>query len=354
MQGRIRLVFSAPRFRSYIVIATQVILIALFSLLPSANVAAGDAFLPLIAQYEPSQWTLLGTVGERVTALEIHGDYLYIGDDGLNDKSLHRANIIDCTSGLSFAEAYGNSNNHHYRVYDIDFQGNIGLAATFDIPVIYSNDGGENWHKIDREDSPNTAYALIFGDFYAYAGTETDGVAALDFSNPMPRNWDWSTIAEIPEKVNRVSLNSDTLWIGSHEEGVWSLDLPTGAVPTERNIGLPLGEAQNIWDFEFQDPGDIFVATEGGVFRKSGAEDWQAFGLDNHDVRTLEFYGGQLFAGTKDEGVWQTKVENSASWSRVEAGAGWNNKSYVRDLLNDQEHCDGLLAATDSGVWLWR
>ena len=97
----------------------------------------------------------------------------------------------------------------------------------------------------------------------------------------------------------------------------------------------------------------MYLATSNGVYQSNVVTVfWQPFGLQNTELRSLLVVGDRLYAGVKEQGVWQRPL-NGGTWEQVTT-AGWGSlPAFVRDLSYEPT-CQGLLAATSSGVWFYR
>jgi len=109
---------------------------------------------------------------------------------------------------------------------------------------------------------------------------------------------------------------------------------------------------KQVWDFAFRTANEIYIATYDGVYRGMALAAGNPFGLQGKNLSSLELRGDTLYAGVRAEGVWQRSI-NGGDWQPV-VSAGWNSTSTVRDLFYDSSTCNGLLAATDDGVWIYR
>ena len=91
-----------------------------------------------------------------------------------------------------------------------------------------------------------------------------------------------------------------------------------------------------------------------GVFVGDGIGPWRSFDPSPPGVAfySLALVGNTLYAGARDNGVWR-KALTGGAWERLSA-PGWNENHTVRDLLYENTYCQGLLAATEDGVWLYR
>ena len=94
-----------------------------------------------------------------------------------------------------------------------------------------------------------------------------------------------------------------------------------------------------------------------------GTARWEPFAsadnLKGKEVRALEIMDGYLYAGVRNPsggalvaGVWRRQL-TGGSWTSV-TSPGWNVGYTVRDLHHDPVHCQGMLAATDDGVWVFK
>jgi hypothetical protein len=192
----------------------------------------------------------------------------------------------------------------------------------------------------------------IAGNHAFYTGAEKDGIYLSSNGGV-----DWSPQTKNPQAINQLrldSLDANSLWIATNDSGVWKLTVDVSRL-LQKNEGLSSTGFEG-WDFAF-DGSNIYLATADGVFfRNDRNSTWQRFGtrLQGVKVYSLEIVGNLLlYAGTRSAGVWRRPLDGSRDWEAV-SSAAWNNQTTVSDLLYDPQYCHGLLAATESGVWLYR
>jgi len=350
--------------------------------LPAAGIIVGPAsapnlYLPIVAQAPsptplptatptatppPGQmaWQRLGQGGLEVSAIAVQGDTIFAADRrGVGEGGgLYRRTLVGCnlTEGWTRIETIGLS------VLDVEFRENLGVAAAFGANgIFYSKDGGSTWTQTTNLPGQPRTVAIASDDGKFFTGTENNGVY-----NSVNGGITWSSQSPLPKFITVIALSSNTIWIGADQTtngdttnaGVWKLGTLDGT-PTQVVGGLAEGPSRQVWDFLIRSGSEIYIATYNGVFRGDGITDWTTFGnLQGTELLSLATFQDVLYAGerVRDEtinaGVWRIPLAGGA-WERVPSGA-WNNSQAIRDLLADPTHCNGLLAATEDGVWLYR
>ena len=122
-----------------------------------------------------------------------------------------------------------------------------------------------------------------------------------------------------------------------------------GETWTQINSGMNVAY---IWAIQVNSAGDLFVATEQGIFiSTNNGSDWNLSGISGIDVRALAIdNNGHLYAGTWGLGVYKS-TDNGTNWST----AGLDNlpvNSIVVDSNNDiyaATFGSGIYKSTNSG-----
>ena len=73
--------------------------------------------------------------------------------------------------------------------------------------------------------------------------------------------------------------------------------------------------------------------------------------MQNETIFSLEIAEEYLYAGTQSSGLFRMQLTAPGEWIKL-IGDEQINVSTIRELIYDPIYCKGLLAATDSGVWL--
>lgn len=293
-------------------------------------------------------WQRIAGANLRAVKVALQGETLLVGTRGNNTdptRGLYSGNATNCTNGVTLGRVRAIPVG---SVFDIILRGANGVTTSYDDGIFYTGDGGATWQSgVPAVERPRTV-AIVTDVFFV--GTEDNGVyLSRDGGHT------WEQRRNEPKNINGVKLDvkaPDLLWIGTHEAGVYSLRIGNTDIFAQNQAGLS-GKALNIWDFAFATT-QIYLATEGGVFVGDGVGPWTPFGPTPPGVAfySLELVGNTLYAGAENNGVWQ-KALTGGDWTRVSA-PGWNDSNTVRDLLYDTTHCQGLLAATNDGIWLYR
>lgn len=300
-----------------------------------------NTLLPTNTPLPQPLWQRVGQAGLNVSAIAIHNGQLFVGERKENGRpgGLYQRPLNSCqlTPDLTRMDVINNSS-----VLGLAFQGTQGVAATFDTNLFYSNDNGSSWNQSTTSVTNPRTVAIAGGSVF-YAGTEASGI--YESTNG---GVSWQQLEPDPPAINRVLLDTGTLWIGA-QTGVFKRTL--GGM-TEITAGLHSESSKQVWDFAFRAANEIYIATFDGVYRGDGANAWQSFGLQGKELYTVEFKDDMLYAGVQRGGVWRRAISGS-DWVAV-TSPGWNSATTVRDLLYDTTTCNGLLAATGDGVWFYR
>ncbi|MFN8489807.1 MAG: Calx-beta domain-containing protein [Caldilineaceae bacterium] len=287
-------------------------------------------------------WQRIGQPGLNVAALAIQGDQLVVGErrDANHPGGLYQRSLAACAATPHLTHILPIASS----VLGVAFQGTKGVAAAYDLGMFYTNDGGASWRQ--SSDQVNNPRTVLISPGVIYAGTENAGIYFSQNDGVT-----WTQRSGEPQATNVLAVSPSIVWVGANTTGVWKL-LPS-LPPAQQNNGLNNPASQAIWDLEFHD-NLLYLATADGVYRGDGGANsaWQPFDLQLKELRSLEIVGDQLYVGVLNGGVWQHSLTGGA-WQRV-TSANWNDTYTVRALLYDASNCQGLLAATNDGVWLYR
>lgn len=305
------------------------------------------AFLPLVLQ-QPTptplpQWERLSLLGQEepmdVTALIVQTDGdIFVGDQRKGEAGgIYVANVsANCLPNKDFRQVQGS-----LEVLDISFNERNGLAGTFGNRIYYSEDIGNTWLATESTNMNAFAFAVVFKGTHGYSGND-DGIYQSTNNGRT-----WTKVPDGPQLINVLQVQNNTIWIGTYQSGVWVLE---NGQFTPKQFNLP---TVRVWDIVFQE-NNIFLATNIGVYKGDGNSDWQAVGLQESEIYGLAIGDMHLFAGVHNGGVQKTLLVNGIPdlWQPVTNGVGWNPGYSVRNLLYDTEHCQGLLVATNDGIWV--
>ncbi|MEZ4713888.1 MAG: Ig-like domain-containing protein [Caldilineaceae bacterium] len=290
-------------------------------------------------------WRQLGGDGQILASLAVQGDTLWAGARGNNKDSvtlngLYKKSLAGCASSAPLDRHFAS-----VTVLDVAFQGANGIMAGFQRGVYISHDGGAHWQKAAQNIKSNV-YGVAFVNGAALAGADNGVYRSDDLGQS------WNQIANL-NYVNAVQGLNDIGWAATNGSGIHQLTLPAGAVSAASNGGL-MGDAQTTWDIVYDQPRDqYYLATKAGVYQGDGAGNWEQIGAIGPEIFALEIVDANwLYAGTNGQGVWRYDLAaGESAWQQVTA-VGLSTTSIVRDLLYDNAHCNGLLVASDDGLWL--
>jgi uncharacterized repeat protein (TIGR01451 family) len=241
-------------------------------------------------------------------------------------------------------------------------------AATYGYGVLYSNDGGQCWTRMNRGFENLYTYAIERNSAGTlFVGIWADGKGGVWRSDDGARNWqfldlgnrqvlslaidpsdedimyagvnlEWGSIyRSMDGGYTWTQLNSfgDPAWaiqvdpnnskhivVGTVGRGVWeSFDRGETFSPIQGHYGQPTGA----WDLHFGPKygpydGQLFAATPQGVYAQvNGKLELFGEGSEAYDVRTIAFMGDMIFAGTWGRGV---LAYNASTGKWQDAGFG--------------------------------
>lgn len=322
---------------------------------------AAALYLPIIMGPEP-QWHLLGGSGQSFRTLALGTA------NAQGEPRLYTANRTDsATGGLYRLTHCQNSDGANPLTpllsapytYDVALQDNAGVAVTFTGQVYTSNDYGTTW-TLTNNSLPTGVYAVTFGkDNLVYAATDQ----GLYQSSNYGVIWRLVPGSDQLKPLNTLWYDQETghLWIGAAHSGVWRFN---GSAFESLTLNLPDdGRSRDVWSIVkmASNPAALLIGTSNGVYRRNGEANWEWVGptdnnaLNQMRVYTLAAVGEVLYAGVRERGVWQINLNQTAgNWQQVQANLSDFSRYTVRRLLYVEPLCNGLLAATDNGVWVLR
>lgn len=318
--------------------------------LPPPVITPTDTPTPTATATPLPVWRRVDNGGVNVAVLAATADDLFAGErrDTHHSGGLYSRQRAACAATPAFTRLVGVDST----VAGIAFAGAQGVFSAYDLGLFFSQDSGHTWlPAADAVVHPGAVTASSTG--LLYAGAQDGGVYQ---SNDGGNHWrfleEWT-----PRAINLLKFAGETLWIGT-ETGVWQLP-PGAAAPIEQSTGLPAGPGRQVWDLAFTNANTFYLATFQGVYQGDGVNPWQPWGLQGRELYSLALAGDFLYAGARPSatdpakvaGVWRRPLAGG-DWEPVTAtAAGWQESYIVRDLLYDSA-CQGLLAATDDGVWI--
>lgn len=232
-------------------------------------------------------------------------------------------------------------------------------AATYGYGILYSNDGGNCWTRMNRGLENLWTFAIERRtDGWLYIGIWADGLGGIWRSKDDGRNWEF--LAYGTRQIISIAIdptNEDIIYAGANISGegalfrsldggdtwssignfiypVWSIaidpddghNILVGTMGagiyqsidggyTFDQIGSQLNGLENAYVFDMAYApigtpyaGQLFAATDAGVYRyDTFSETWALFGLHSEDFqfRTIAFAGYEIFGGTWNAGVVQ-------------------------------------------------
>ena len=211
-----------------------------------------------------------------------------------------------------------------YNVTSLVAVDSVLLAGVRSGTVYRSVDQGENWVESGAgiEEDSRQVNALVVTDSLILAGTGNGGVY---YSADRGENWIRSSVGLLATDVASLLVVENAIYLGTSGHGVYRSD--DGGL-SWRSINRGLGNAVRTRVIIGADP-YIYLGTTRGVYRTGDrGENWVGSGggmPPNPLVTSLAVYGGAVYAGTQDDGLFRLDpvenrwVNDNAGLSNVEA-----------------------------------
>jgi len=200
------------------------------------------------------------------------------------------------------------------------------------IRVYSSNNEGSLWRYTPEGLNFLTINAVSFNDEYIFIGTNKNGFFRKELNNT---NWE-STGFQLEEKdvITLFNYNSDRMLAGTYQEGCFSSNhngedwrddsyklkvynsYPNVYCFGRNSYGQILAGSSglfkvydwerienevlnqsDVYDIENDDYGDVYVATDKGVFHSMDTEYWYLIGLKDKQILSLLIDGQNIYAG---------------------------------------------------------
>ncbi len=326
---------------------------------PVPGASARQVYLPAIARASipptptplPDMWVNLGDAEGEFSSLAINAEKGLFATlrqkDGAGGgiynaqgRCINSLNLVQRDSQAAYALAFKPADEDR-------------AIAGVEGGVSRSLDGGQSW--MARQTLGNRVLALSFINGEVFAGTQENGIYVSTDDGAT-----WSGLLGGPKNIGTFTPRMLVLWIGTEKQGIWQYNTTSDAF-NDQTRNLAGDGARTIWDIVFDGAGaTYYLATFDGIFFGDGNSDWQRAGLDGQKVRSLTLvpehkalYAG-LQAAAGGTSVQRMLLSQQGVWSSIANGSGWDNVRTVRDLLYDEIYCNGLLAATNEGIWVLR
>lgn len=313
-----------------------------------------DAMYEQLSSTVPSNTNSISVAWSRINRVAVHPSNSNIILATLNDFGV----MLSKDGGTSWESPNGLPDDE--TAYDIEFStdGNIVYTAVGDAIYKSTNSGnrftklsggGVNISGVGRKeiaisstnsDNVYVSYSDLTGFFVKIVRT-TDGgdswqrIGVYDeqFLNPFssagnPQGWYDQALIVDPQNEDRILLGGISLWSWSITEGWSKLDNSADLGFNGRYIHPDKHE----FAFDPKNPNQLFIATDGGVFRsRSAGESSPSFIPRNKNYNVTQFYA----VGADDDG-------------RVLAGAQDNGTSYI-DYIGTSNLSADIVSGGDGG-----
>ncbi|MEZ4869938.1 MAG: hypothetical protein R3C14_51905 [Caldilineaceae bacterium] len=294
------------------------------------------------------QWRQLGTGVHNFTQMAIQDrGALFVGARKEKDSlgGIYQRSLQSCVLTSDFTHLLQLNDS----VLGLFFAGDQGVfTVDQDQGIYYTIDGGATWQQ--SQSVIRRPRSIAMGSNYRfYAGTENAGIYFSDTGGV-----NWTNLTMKPRDINVVKFINNILWIGDHNDtahdgGGVSILVDGSSNAALRNSGLDTPTSRQIRDFAYDGNTQLYyVATDDGVYRGDGNNPWNSFGLQGNNVLSLEVVNDILYAGIRQGGVQQRSLRGNSEWQKAS-----EQDFAVSDLLYDDQYCQGLVAATDKGMWLY-
>lgn len=291
-----------------------------------------DAMFEQLSATVPSNTNSVSVEWSRINRVTTHPTNSSIILATLNDFGVR----LSIDGGASWSSPAGLSDNE--TAYDIEFSADGNVVYTTIGDAIYKstnsgnsftkvNGGGVNITGIGRKEiaiSPtNNDYVYVsfsnLAGFFVKVVRTTDGgnswqrIGVYDeqFLNPFsssgnPQGWYDHALIVDPQNANRILLGGIGLWGWSDSNGWSRLD-------NSADLGFNtfyIHADKHDFAFDSKNPNQLFIATDGGVFRsRSAGENTPTFIARNKNYNVTQFYAvgadndGRVLAGAQDNGT---------------------------------------------------
>jgi len=291
-----------------------------------------DAMFEQLSSTVPSNTNSISVEWSRINRVATHPTNSNLLLATLNDFGVK----ISSNGGNSWTTPAGLPNNE--TAYDIEFSADGDIVYTAVGNAIYkSTDSGNSFNQLSGGDvnigdlgrkeiaiSPaNSNYVYVsYSDLAGYftkivrstdGGSSWQKIGAYDeqFLNPFsssgnPQGWYDHAIVVDPLNENRIFLGGILLWSWSSNDGWRKLD-------NLADLGFNsfyIHADKHEFAFDPQNPRQLFIATDGGVFRsRNASESTPTFIARNKNYNVTQFYAigadneGRVLGGAQDNGT---------------------------------------------------
>jgi len=337
-----------------------------------ATPTARTIYLPIVAKIPPPSptptpsptplptWQQVSANDLDVDVVAVHNGSLFLGEGSNNPaKGVYKAS--ECKAGAPFTKITGDM-----RVLDLFFSDSFALLGSRGSQVFHSKPDGANWIKTVSSGMNPFVYAVVKASSAnkSFAGADDGVYRSNDDGANLTTGMSWSLISGSPKVINAFRYDgADTIWIATFGNGVSKYTISSDKFEPLTN-GLS-GNALQVWDIVLRGNGEVYIATTEGVYKGTGnvSDPWQKFTETGNafdtQIFTLEFVQNTLYAGTANGKIGLRDLTASAGWVQLPTQPV---ATIIRDLYYDSSilckggsnNQNGLLAATNKGVWLYR